>query len=69
MKTLARSLAVIAFALLAAQFMPAPQTLAADDIPINKAHFPDAAFRAVISQKYDSNKDGVLSKDERSRTC
>ena len=65
MKILARSLAVVACALVAVQFMPSTQTLAASDIPITAKYFPDKAFRAVVSQKYDSNKDGVLSKDER----
>ena len=65
MKFLVRTLAAFAFALAALQFMPGTPAIAASDIPITGKYFPDKAFRAVISAKYDTNKDGVLSKDER----
>ncbi|MCL1976272.1 MAG: hypothetical protein FWG61_08955 [Firmicutes bacterium] len=39
--------------------------LAADaDIAINETTFPDAAFRAYISEQVDKNKDGMLSPTE-----
>ena len=38
---------------------------AADDaIPIDKAHFPDESFRAVLRDRYDPNYDEVLSANE-----
>ena len=35
------------------------------DVEINKTNFPDDNFRAFISEKYDLNKDGILSCEER----
>lgn len=34
------------------------------DILINEEHFPDANFRAYVSNNIDNNKDGILSKTE-----
>ncbi len=36
-----------------------------EDVPINASTFPDEAFRNIVKDKYDSNKDNVLSKSER----
>ena len=36
-----------------------------DDIPIDSAHFPDAAFRAYVSETFDADQNGSLSDSER----
>ncbi|MBR4343206.1 MAG: leucine-rich repeat domain-containing protein [Lachnospiraceae bacterium] len=36
------------------------------DIPINEANFPDPAFRQFISESVDTDKNGILSVEERS---
>lgn len=36
-------------------------------IPIDESHFPDKDFRDYIIYKYDSDKDGALSEEERAR--
>jgi hypothetical protein len=44
-----------------------PASALADDIspvPIDSSHFPDEAFRAYVSEQFDTNKDNVLSADE-----
>ncbi len=33
-------------------------------VPIDKAHFPDAAFRAYVSEEFDTDGDGFLSDGE-----
>lgn len=47
--------------------IPAPISpdvpIASGDVPIDEAHFPDEVFREFVS-KQDSNKDGVLNKEE-----
>lgn len=37
---------------------------AASDVEINEAHFPDAVFRGDIREKYDTDKNGLLSAQE-----
>ena len=37
----------------------------ADDVPLDDAHFPDAAFRAYLTETFDTDKNGALSDDER----
>ena len=34
-------------------------------IPVDEAHFPDAYFRSYVSSTFDTDSDGVLSKEER----
>ncbi len=36
----------------------------AGDVPIDAAHFPDAAFREYVSNEFDSNHDGVLNDND-----
>lgn len=36
-----------------------------DSIPVDEEHFPDAIFREMILEKYDSDRDGCLTKKER----
>ena len=36
-----------------------------DTVAINEANFPDPVFRAIVSEKYDKNSDGVLQLSER----
>ncbi len=38
---------------------------AAGEIPIDSAHFPDAEFRKIMNQRYDTNHDGYLDERER----
>lgn len=38
--------------------------LAADSVAVDSAHFPDAAFRSVVSGEFDTNGDGLLSQQE-----
>ena len=65
MKIIVKLMAILAATVVVAHFVPEIPVAAADNIPITGKYFPDEAFRAVISAKYDSNHDGVLSKDER----
>ncbi|MCI8584132.1 MAG: S-layer homology domain-containing protein, partial [Dorea sp.] len=36
----------------------------AAEVPVDEAHFPDAAFRSYVSEKLDGNHDGQLSEEE-----
>ena len=36
----------------------------AGDVPIDAAHFPDAAFREYVSSEFDDDHDGVLTQEE-----
>ena len=36
-----------------------------DGVPIDAAHFPDAAFRAYVRENFDWDGDGALNRDER----
>ena len=38
--------------------------LADGDVAINEANFPDSGFRGYVKEKFDKNKDDVLSADE-----
>ena len=38
--------------------------LASGDVSINKTNFPDSDFRSFVSDNFDQNDDGVLSKSE-----
>lgn len=44
-----------------------PVVLAADGVPVDKSHFPDDNFRAVISSTYDLDGNGYISDYEVSR--
>ncbi|MCF0145992.1 MAG: leucine-rich repeat domain-containing protein, partial [Eubacterium sp.] len=35
-----------------------------EEIPVDDQHFPDEKFRAIVSEKYDTNKDYLLNMDE-----
>lgn len=37
----------------------------AEDIPLDDAHFPDAAFRGYLAETFDTDHNGALSDDER----
>lgn len=37
---------------------------ASDGVAINETNFPDAKFRDIVSERYDTNKDGELSAEE-----
>ena len=42
-----------------------PAAAAAEEsIPLDEAHFPDAVFRGIVAEQFDSNADGVLSPEE-----
>ncbi len=49
-----------------AMFFLFPTTVFADDsdIVLDEAHFPDANFRAAVSEAADTDKDGILSQEE-----
>ena len=36
----------------------------AAEVPVDEAHFPDAAFRSYVSEKLDGNHDGQLSEED-----
>ena len=57
--------AVIFAAAVCAPMLHATPVLAEADIPITAQYFPDDNFRAVVSQKYDTNHDNVLAWSER----
>lgn len=42
----------------------AEDVLATGDVTINKTNFPDSAFRSFVSENYDKDNDGKLSKSE-----
>lgn len=54
----------LAAALCGAALLLPSVCMAAEDITVDEAHFPDANFRTYISEKIDTNADGVLSADE-----
>lgn len=54
---------VLAAAVLAAKSVPVT-AFAADGVAVDEAHFPDAIFRAYVSENCDTDKDGVLSDEE-----
>lgn len=45
-------------------FAPIQSARAEGGIALDTAHFPDKKFREYVSKKFDTNKDGLLSKDE-----
>ena len=49
---------------LALTFLPGMALAAEGDVEINKDNFPDANFRAYISEELDTDKDNSLSADE-----
>ena len=44
-----------------------PAWAEAGDVAINEANFPDKNFRTFVSEKFDKNHDGILSRGELSR--
>lgn len=44
------------------------ETLAEEDVPLDKEHFPDEVFRALVKDQVDTNEDGTLSWYERNAT-
>ncbi len=54
---------VLAAAVLTAGSVPVT-AFAADGVAVDETHFPDAIFRAYVSENCDTDKDGVLSNEE-----
>ncbi len=58
-------LSLPALALSAALFILPSAAAPAEGVSVNSTNFPDDAFRALVSEQYDQDRDGVLSADER----
>ena len=61
---LQKVLAGVMVAVLALTAAPVGNVKAADGIPIDEAHFPDAVFRSWVSENCDESGDGSLSDEE-----
>ena len=61
---LQKVLAGVMVAVLALTAAPVGNMKAADGIPIDEAHFPDAVFRSWVSENCDKSGDGSLSDEE-----
>ncbi len=68
-KTFRKTLSLlIAFVLALTSITVAMLVSADDNIAITAENFPDAKFRAIITERYDTDKNGYLSTTERSVT-
>ena len=57
-------LAFVLAACLILTLCPIHTEAASGDLTINASSFPDATFRNYVSQNFDKNSDGALSKSE-----
>ena len=63
-KIMRRGLSVLLSLLMCLTLLPATALAEGTSVAINGANFPDANFRAYVSENFDENKDGTLSPAE-----
>ena len=63
-KIMRRGLSVLLSLLMCLTLLPATALAEGTSVAINGANFPDANFRAYVSENFDENKDDTLSAKE-----